>query len=165
MESKRVLDKAFEYMDAHFGGATYYPGSMEWDRCVVQARYYFDVRRREYLGWLTGRMAALFRYPATGSLVELKSEAMLRNRTDLRQALLCRVCGWGASETEALIVRHGGGKEFETCAASEAYPFRIGIKGDDGYYEYIPAVLFRGYFNDLVVDSELLEELLYAGIE
>lgn len=165
MESKRVLDKAFEYMDAHFGGATYYPGSMEWDRCVAQARYYFDVRRREYLGWLTGRMAALFRYPEVRSLVTLKPAAMLRNRADLRQALLCRVCGWGASETEALIARYGGDKEFETCAASEAYPFRIGIKGDDGYYEYIPAVLFRGYFNDFVIDSELLEELLDEGIE
>ena len=99
------------------------------------------------------------------SMVILKSDAMLRNRADLRQSLVCRVCGWTASETEALIARHGGGKEFETCAASEAYPFRIGVKGADGYYEYIPAVLFRGYFNDLVVDSELLEELLNEGIE
>ena len=165
MESKRVLDKAFEYMDAHFGGATYYPGAKEWDRCVAQARYYFDVRRREYMGWFCGRLSAMFRYPEAGSIVVLKSAAMLRNRADLRQSLVCRVCGWTASETEALIARHGGEKGFETCAESEAYPFRIGVKGDDGYYAYIPAVLFRGYFNDLVVDSELLEELLDEGVE
>lgn len=144
MESKRVLDKAFEYMDAHFGGAAYYPGSLEWDRCVAQARYYYAVRGREYLGWLTGRMSVMFRYPEVRSVVVLKSEAQLRNRADLQQSLLCRVCGWTVPETEALITRHGGGKEFETCAASEAYPFRIGVKGADGYYEYIPAVLFRG---------------------
>lgn len=165
MESKRVLDKAFEYMDRHFSGRGYYAGSVEWARCLSQARYYYACRRREYLSWVTGYLESCFAYPAVGSRVVLKPEVQLRSDTDRVQRLVLGLCGWSSGATEALISRYGGMCELEVCAESAAYPLRIGFVGVGGYYEYVPAVLFRGYFGDVILNRELVEELLDASFE